>query len=107
MNIVTEHYMTARDGVKLYTTVQLPQAEGKFPTIIMRTPYDKLATDFDALAAEETCGYALVNQECRGTAKSEGECNAYFHEREDGLDLLEWVRKQPFYNGEIYLRGTS
>ena len=107
MNIVTEHYMTARDGVKLYTTVQLPAADGKFPTVIMRTPYDKLTTDFSALAAEDTCGYALVNQQCRGTARSEGECNAYLHEREDGLDLLEWVRKQPFYNGEIYLRGTS
>ena len=107
MNIVSEHYMTARDGVKLYTTVQLPRPEGRFPVVVRRTPYAAMTTDLAALAEEDNCGYAVVNQHCRGTARSEGVCNAYLNERADGLDLLDWIRKQPFYNGEIFLRGTS
>ncbi|MDG6926779.1 MAG: hypothetical protein JRN09_09540, partial [Nitrososphaerota archaeon] len=30
-----------RDGVTLYADVYRPNAEGKFPVILMRTPYDK------------------------------------------------------------------
>ena len=52
-------------------------------------------------------GYAVVYQHCRGRGKSTGDCVPYIHEREDGLNLQEWVRKQPFYNGEIYLCGGS
>ena len=30
-----------RDGVDLSSDIYLPQAAGKFPTVLMRTPYDK------------------------------------------------------------------
>ena len=31
----------------------------------------------------------------------------YINEREDGLAFREWIRKQPFYNGEMFLMGAS
>jgi predicted acyl esterase len=52
-------------------------------------------------------GYAFVHQHCRGRGKSTGDFVPYINEREDGLALQEWVRKQPFYNGELYLLGSS
>ena len=105
-NAVQEVMIPMRDGVKLYTTVQLPKSKGKFPVIIYRNPYrDK--TDFNALIEENIHGYAVVSQHCRGTGQSEGVFVSYRNEHNDGLDLLEWVRKQPFYNGEIFLAGTS
>lgn len=106
-NTVLEYYIPMRDGVKLYTTVQLPETTGKFPVIIWRSPYYSCETDLQQLQKEDTRNYVFLKQHCRGTARSEGECNAYLHERNDGLDLLEWIREQPFYNGEIYLCGSS
>ena len=106
-NIVKECYVTMRDGVELYTVVQLPCEQGSFPTVIKRNPYLPKKMDLDALANEDTRGYAVVTQQCRGTANSSGICIAYINERNDGLDLLDWVRKQPFYNGELFLCGGS
>ena len=106
MNKVSECYVPMRDGVELCTLIQLPAA-GPLPTVVKRTPYASMITDFAALEAEDTHGYAVVTQYCRGTSRSGGECNAYLNERADGLDLLEWVRKQPFYNGELFLWGAS
>ena len=106
-NIASEHWVTMRDGVKLYTTLQLPQAEGKFPVIIIRNPYFSGRADLSSLEEQDTRGYAIVSQHCRGTSCSEGVCQVYINERNDGLDLLDWIRQQPFYNGELFLLGSS
>ena len=106
-NTVREYQVQMRDGIELYTLVQLPKPEGAFPVIIMRTPYASNAVNFPALEAEDTHGYAIVIQHCRGTARSGGEFNGYLNERNDGLDLLDWIRQQPFYNGELFLWGSS
>ncbi len=105
------------NATKLFTVILLPDSAGKFPVVIIRSPYvDKfenaskksivleyLNTHKDWLAN----GYAVIYQHCRGRGKSDGDCIPYINEREDGLALLEWVRKQNFYNGEIYLYGKS
>ena len=33
--------MKTRDGVTLHADIYRPRADGKFPVILMRTPYDK------------------------------------------------------------------
>lgn len=106
-NTIKEFYVVMRDGTELYTVVQLPSATGRFPVIIKRNPYCTDETDLTALAGEDTHNYAVVTQHCRGTAKSQGICIPYINERNDGLDLLDWVRSQEFYNGEIFLWGGS
>ena len=108
-NTIMEYWVMLRDGVKLYTLVQLPEPTGKFPLIIRRTPYasPEANPDLKPLQNEDTHGYAILTQHCRGTGRSEGICLAYLNERNDGLDLLEWIRKQPFYNGELFLAGGS
>ncbi|MBQ9543703.1 MAG: CocE/NonD family hydrolase [Clostridia bacterium] len=104
-------------GVKLFTVVCLPEREGKFPTVIQRTPYvdaDENAADDEIIEKKHNdfkpwldAGYAVVFQHCRGRGKSGGDCIPYIYEREDGLFFQDWVRKQSFYNGEIFLRGGS
>ena len=106
-NTVSEHWVEMRDGIRLYTILWTPEPEGKFPLIIMRTPYASQETDLEALKKEDTHGYAVLLQHCRGTGRSEGICLPYRNERNDGLDLLDWIRKQPSYNGELFLRGGS
>lgn len=104
-------------GAKLFTIVCLPQLRGKFPTVIYRSPYVDAA---EQQSEAEICnnklleyenwldnGYAVVFQHCRGRGKSTGDCVPYIYEREDGLFLQDWIRKQNFYNGELYLCGRS
>ncbi len=114
---MTHYTYIETNGTKLFTLVCLPSEHGTYPTVIYRSPYvdaEEFLTE-DAICEKKAHdlaqwtenGYAVVFQHCRGRGKSEGECIPYIHEREDGLFLQEWVRKQPFYNGEIYLRGSS
>ena len=105
------------DDDRLFTMVALPREGGRFPTVICRSPYvkntvergeDELVQEFLRSNAEFLSrGYAVVFQHCKGCGKSTGAFVPYVHEREDGLALREWVRRQPFYNGELYLVGGS
>ncbi|MBR2373290.1 MAG: CocE/NonD family hydrolase [Lentisphaeria bacterium] len=107
-NRVQEYYVEMDDGVKLYTFCILPENAEKVPVIIFRSPYYQAEpVDKEALEKQELHGYGFVQQHCRGTGMSEGECIPYINERNDGLKLLEWVRQQEFYNGEIFLCGGS
>ena len=114
---ITCQYLVYNDA-ELFTVVCLPDDRGgKFPTIIHRSPY----VDSEELLCEDRicekklsefspwleAGYAFVFQHCRGRGKSSGDCIPYIHEREDGLHLQDWIRKQSFYNGELYLYGAS
>ncbi len=95
----------------------MPEEKGNFPTVIFRSPYvdyaEELAENEIVVRMVEAHksfiknGYAVVYQHCRGRGKSNGDYVPYIYEREDGLALQQWVREQPFYNGEIYLCGTS
>ncbi|MBE6602381.1 MAG: CocE/NonD family hydrolase [Ruminococcaceae bacterium] len=104
-------------GAELFTVICLPSDKGRFPTMIYRSPYVDAE---ELLSEEEVCeqrlshyaawvehGYAVVFQHCRGRGKSSGDCVPYIYEREDGLFLQDWIRTQPFYNGELYLYGGS
>ncbi len=108
-------YLNFNDA-DLFTLVWLPD-EGKFPTVIFRSPYVDHLQDWDE---EEICklkyeeaqkwleaGYAYVYQHCRGRGKSSGDCIPYLNERSDGLFLHDWIRGQGFYNGELFLCGES
>ena len=104
-------------GNKLFTAILLPDKTGKFPVVIMRNPYVNAFEDAkeDDIVLEYLNeykpwlenGYAIVFQHCRGRGKSDGDCIPYINEHEDGIALQEWVRKQDFYNGEIYFTGGS
>ena len=104
-------------GEELFTVVILPSREGKFPVVICRSPYVKntacmdeneiAKAYYDSFKIWIDRGYAIIFQHCRGQGKSTGAFVPYVHEREDGLALREWVRRQSFYNGEIYLWGSS
>ena len=96
-----------RDGVELAANIALPDSEGEFPVIIVRTPYGKGNGEDDNGVYHAARGYAFVIQDCRGTGKSGGEWHPGVHERVDGLDTHEWVLAQPWCNGTIGTTGGS
>ena len=104
-----ETMVPMRDGTKLYTLVI--GGDGPKPVIFERTPYalgDARAEDtVRQMRLSVERGYAVVVQHCRGTGRSEGDFIPFQNERKDGLDTLDWIRRQSFYAGEIYPRGGS
>lgn len=100
------------DGLRLYTYGSVPRIGVRCPIVIQRTPYvpetriDGAAWALGRVDALRR-GYAYVVQHVRGAGMSEGKRVPYEHEREDGLALLDFVRRLPWYNGEIFLAGGS
>ncbi|RJP34484.1 MAG: CocE/NonD family hydrolase [Candidatus Omnitrophota bacterium] len=93
-----------RDGVKLAANIFLPQAEGPFPTILMRTPYGKGEGEGDFYASK---GYAYVTQDARGRFDSEGVWDPFLADGQDGFDTQEWIGAQSWCNGKIGTTGGS
>lgn len=106
--VIIEHGVSAkmRDGVTLRADVYRPKAEGKFPVLLQRTPYDKrAAVDFGLMAAAR--GYVVVVQDVRGCFTSEGEWRPFRHESEDGFDTVEWAAALPYSDGRVGMFGGS
>jgi putative CocE/NonD family hydrolase len=102
--------MKTRDGVALSADIYRPKAEGKFPVLLERTPYDKhrmtyAGADFGVRAAAR--GYVYVIQDCRGRFASEGEWYVFKDESQDGYDAIEWAAALPNSNGKVGLVGMS
>jgi predicted acyl esterase len=99
-----------RDGIRLATDVYLPRAEGAYPVILVRTPYNK-----DGMAqlgqAAAQAGYAVVLQDTRGRYQSEGLGVAFegdgFADHWDGYDTVRWILTQPWCDGKIGTMGGS
>jgi len=100
--------MPMRDGVRLSALVCRPSREGPFPCILSRTCYTK----WNALLAQRlqfwsSHGYALVVQDVRGRGDSHGVFYPLIHERQDGLDTLDWIAAQPWSDGRVVMFGGS
>jgi len=97
-----------RDGVRLSCDLYLPKANGPFPTILHRTPYESNAERWVRWALWwARRGYAVVCQDVRGCYQSGGVFDAYRHEAEDGHDTLAWIAGQPWSNGRVGTWGRS
>jgi putative CocE/NonD family hydrolase len=104
---ITRHIgMQTRDGTTLYADVYRPKADGPFPVLLQRTPYDKdKSADFGVDGAAR--GYLVVIQDVRGRYASEGEWYPFLHETADGFDTVEWAAALPHSNGQVGMTGGS
>ncbi|HNS00024.1 MAG TPA: CocE/NonD family hydrolase [Planctomycetota bacterium] len=103
----TDVKVPMRDGVLLSANVFLPPGEGRFPVILMRTPYGKGDAKNGGARAYARSGYAYVVQDTRGRGQSQGRFAPFLNEAEDGFDTQEWVRAQPWCDGRIGTAGGS
>ncbi|MBR1433680.1 MAG: CocE/NonD family hydrolase [Bacteroidales bacterium] len=115
IDVPADHAVTFTDtlvagggGFRLSTQLYIPEGEGPWPTVVLRTPY--LPSSFkDAWpSAKEYAkrGIAYVVQRCRGTGGSEGVYEPNIYEREDGLALLQWLQGESWCKN-IVLTGAS
>src|SRR5437763_9188164 len=95
-----------RDGVTLRADIYRPKADGKFPVLLVRTPYDKTGEmNFGLRAAAR--GYVVISQDVRGRFTSEGEWYPFKNESLDGYDTVEWAAALPYSNGKVGMFGGS
>src|SRR5258707_4904813 len=95
-----------RDGVTLRADVYRPTAEGRYPVLLVRTPYDKQwISEFGYRGAAR--GYVVIAQDVRGRFESEGEWYTFKYESQDGYDTVEWAAALPYSNGKVGMFGGS
>ncbi|MGA9981226.1 MAG: CocE/NonD family hydrolase [Candidatus Sulfotelmatobacter sp.] len=95
-----------RDGTVLRADIYRPKAEGHFPVLLERTPYDKNNSSGFALRAAAQ-GYVVVEQDVRGRYTSEGEWYPFKNESNDGFDTIEWAAALPYSDGRVGMFGGS
>src|SRR5881628_2237696 len=106
-NIVVERNVPVpmRDGVVLRADIYRPEVPGRFPTLVLRTPYGKdgllESGEEPTLSRAPRAGYALVVQDVRGRYNSDGEFRPYQQEGKDGYDTVEWAAVQPWSSTRV------
>ena len=98
-----------RDGIELLADHWAPAsgADG-LPTVLIRTTYGShtlTTTPIVRPIAER--GFQVLVANARGTFGSGGTFDPFRKERDDGLDTIDWVIKQPWFGDAIVLYGPS
>ncbi|MGD6771779.1 CocE/NonD family hydrolase [Staphylococcus simulans] len=112
---ITHHtWITMSDGTKLSAKIWSPVMEGvNKGTVLEYLPYRK--DDFTALRDEirhkyfAGHGYTAIRVDIRGTGDSEGIIEDEYPkiEQDDGVEVIEWIAKQPWSNGSVAMIGKS
>lgn len=104
-----EVMLPMRDGIELHTLIFLPRDEGDnktYTAIVDRSPYGygdmEWLTDIFL-----PFGFVAVGQDLRGTEKSQGEWSMWQSDKNDSVDLGEWIVSQEWSNGQIMTLGAS
>ena len=107
-------FVPMSDGVKLYTSVYLPQTAGPFPVLLVRTPYNRVVSGEDSYSYRGIAdyyvpkGYTVVIQSIRGKYSSEGTYRLLSSgEIDDAYDTIQWISQQSWCNGNVAVMGVS
>ena len=90
--IIEDVWVPMSDGKRLAAKVYRPEAEGEYPVLLVRTPYNSGANmdgvgnsylgDYkDVGQSFPLDDYVVVVQDVRGIADSEGESNPFKHDK--------------------------
>ncbi|WP_405138434.1 CocE/NonD family hydrolase [Nocardia sp. NBC_01388] len=97
------------DGVELVADLYEPIGVPVVGTVMSRTPYARVGMTSRATAmpfAER--GFNVLLQSCRGThGGSGGAWDPVVNEESDGLATLDWIERQPWFNGKLFTYGPS
>ena len=100
-----------KKGITLSARIFKPKSLEKAPTILIRIPL-KLTLE-NTLKTEligrfwASRGYNIVVQGTRGRYRSGGQPYPLIHEREDGQETLAWIKEQSWFDGDLFMWGTS
>lgn len=96
-----------RDGRNMMMDITRPAGDGKYPVVLIRTPYGRSAPMVTYGEFYAKRGYAVVIQDVRGTGGSDGLFDPFNTNVADGKDTLDWLVRQPWCNGNVGMIGGS
>jgi len=96
-----------RDGVRLSANVFRPASPGRYPAILLRTPYGKGKSATANYQSFVNHGYAVVVQDVRGRYQSGGVFEPINQEVRDGDDTINWIAAQAWSDGSVGMYGGS
>ena len=110
-------WIPMKDGVRLAATLYMPdgaKAGDKFPAVLEYLPYRKddgtAAGDYGKHAYFARRGFVGVRVDIRGFGASEGTPSEREYsetEQVDGEQIIAWLAKQPWCNGNVGMFGIS
>jgi len=97
-----------RDGTELSADIYRPDAPGRFPVILARTPYTKTSdSTLKIVRYFVSHGYVFVTMDVRGRGDSDGTFAPYRNDGQDGYDAIEWCAAQERSTGRVGTVGGS
>jgi uncharacterized protein len=110
-------WIPMKDGVRLSATLYMPDGAKpgeRFPALLEYQPYRKddafAARDYGLYAYFARRGYVCARVDIRGFGTSEGvPTDREYSEQEqsDGLQIISWLARQPWSNGNVGMLGIS
>jgi putative CocE/NonD family hydrolase len=103
------HKTAMRDGVKLSVDVYRPNTDGQHPAILIQTPYSNNGAGLvDRARRFAKRGYVVAISDCRGRFDSDGAWDPFnAKHKTDGYDLVEWLARQAWCDGNVGTMGQS
>lgn len=104
------------DGVRLAADLYVPaggDADERFPVLLEYLPYRKTesrARNYSMYSYFVERGYVVARVDIRGTGNSDGRVIPYEYsdqEHEDGEQVIDWLSKAPWSNGNVGMFGIS
>ena len=131
MIVTADVEITTRDGIVLRGDVARPDGSDQVavPVLLQRSPYGAqrsgtaellgmpdepwisllLAIGGSGMTLDEVldAGFAMAVVDCRGTHRSDGTFRWMATEAADGVDVVAWLKSQPWCNGTVLGFGGS
>ena len=113
---ITTEWIPLSDGVRLSADLYWPAGASKdehYPVLLEYTPYRKHESrdrNYSMYSYFLDHGYVVARVDIRGTGNSEGHTIPYEYsdiELDDGEEVIDWLSKQDWSNGNVGMFGIS
>lgn len=112
-NVIENEWIPLNDGTRLSSRIWHPETDKPVPAILEYIPYRKR----DGMRGRDEPmhgffagnGYNVVRVDMRGTGESDGLCMDEYllQEQDDALEVIDWISKQPWCDGNVGMMGKS
>jgi uncharacterized protein len=94
-------------GIVSAVVVKKKGTADRLPTLLTVDIYTDLASETAHAKDAADHGYVGVIADTRGKRLSPDPIVPYEHEASDGYDIIDWISKQPWSDGQVGMRGGS